>query len=62
MARLTGMPPRADFICTMLASCAAPIQTKKAMKSRKGLVNRPMKPKSSAMPWPSVAAICVARV
>ncbi len=40
MARVTGMPLMEFFIWTMLASCEAPIQTKKAMKSRQGLPNK----------------------
>ena len=38
------------------------IQTKSAMKIRKGSVNRPMSPKKNAMACPTRAAISVARV
>ncbi len=61
MARVTGMPLTEFFICTRLASCEAPIHTKKAMNSRVGLPNRPASPNSRARPWPTLAAICVAR-
>ena len=43
-------------------SWLAPIHTKNAMKSRNGFPMRPRKPKSNAMPWPTFAANCVARV
>ena len=60
MACDTGIPPRADFICTMLASAAAPIQTKSAMKIRNGLTSSPIRPKAKAIACPMLAATCVA--
>jgi hypothetical protein len=62
MARVTGMLPSAERACTTLASCPAPIQTNRATKTSSGLVKRPMKPKTSAIAWPSVAAMWVAWV
>src|SRR5215216_3977223 len=61
IARVTGIPLTVLLTCTAPASCDAPIQTKKAMKSRNGLLNKPMKPRTNAKPCPIVAATCVAR-
>ncbi len=61
MALRTGTPAREEPISTAAASWEAPIHTKRAMKRRRGLAINPTKPKRSAIPWPAVAAMRVAR-
>ena len=61
MASRTGMPRIAARVATACASCCAPRKTKNATITRSGLMNSPMIPKPTAMTWPTVAAIRVAR-
>ena len=61
ITRCIGNPPGTNFMRTLPSSCAAPIQTKSAMKIRTELENRPMNPNIMANNCPS-RAVCGARV
>ena len=57
----TDRPERATFIVDTECSAWAPSQMKTAITIRSGLWNSPTTPKITAVPWPTRAAIWVAR-